>query len=590
MTPSFPKTGTAVLAEILVFFDRKSLSWERIESEENLKSGDETKPGVSSHLRQPRNEEKKYALVPSQLVEHHPIFECLRSNDVEIMSDQTKFQANAKYGLCMILTPVKPYHREEGKVALYVNQFGSEEDFRKLLPLSEQWSSEEIIGIRELQTYCSRRNILSAMDEKGLAVVEEFLILGISVVYKPYNSYSTPSGDSFLSFAITLHHNLLSERLIKKGVSAAEIEEAFSAVLDTVNVDMAELLLKHGVGMEKTRALHYTVDENNWPMTEFLLNHGAQVNAKLPTDKKETALHFSTRRQYLEIMSVLLGSGADVNATDNDLKTPLHYAMEKLNCQESIDILLRFGAHCIFEDFLRLASNMSYDSFPFELDFYETFQVPLNISFSDVNVTRTSEVQEYIDKLLHPTVDLFDVFRNNSEEKLPAYMTFLKMFACQIIKIEVAYGSVGPKIPRRAYEYFQLDVFKNDCIQEIQNLKSDFVVEEVSLFEIMTQSTSGILKNNIVYKNLKTFTAETYSIYGDILKSKITEGFRRKRVSKVASKILEFLFPQFTDLPWFLQDKIVKYINNQDILILTNAFSWEQLDALTEFFNCWMVS
>ena len=69
------------------------------------------------------------------------------------------------------------------------------------------------------------------------------------------------------------------------------------------------------------------------------LNEGLDVNVK--DAKKNTALHLATKHAQLTAMRLLIEHGADLNAQNDYLSTPLHLTEKNM---EAIRILLEAGA------------------------------------------------------------------------------------------------------------------------------------------------------------------------------------------------------------------------------------------------------
>lgn len=80
--------------------------------------------------------------------------------------------------------------------------------------------------------------------------------------------------------------------------------------------------------------LHEAVFYNMSGVVRLLLDVGANVNArtyseKFPFDNGKTPLHISVRDHDLIISRILLANGADINAGDGELNTPLHLFLKE---------------------------------------------------------------------------------------------------------------------------------------------------------------------------------------------------------------------------------------------------------------------
>jgi len=69
------------------------------------------------------------------------------------------------------------------------------------------------------------------------------------------------------------------------------------------------------------------------------LESGIEINAV--DEMKNTALHYATQNAHLDIMSFLIGHGADLNLQNDKLSTPLHLTEKNM---DAIRILLEAGA------------------------------------------------------------------------------------------------------------------------------------------------------------------------------------------------------------------------------------------------------
>jgi ankyrin repeat protein len=130
------------------------------------------------------------------------------------------------------------------------------------------------------------------------------------------------------------------------------------AALENGHMQIAELLLQHGANVDmrgvdfrgwrewqEQTPLHNAIGWSNDSMAtavEFLLKHGADVNAR--QKDLSTPLHLATARGYFDVAQMLLKHGADVNSTQqNNLSTPLHLAAARGDFDVA-QMLLQCGA------------------------------------------------------------------------------------------------------------------------------------------------------------------------------------------------------------------------------------------------------
>jgi len=75
------------------------------------------------------------------------------------------------------------------------------------------------------------------------------------------------------------------------------------------------------------------------------LNQGIDVNIK--DEHENTALHLATKHAHLDAMRLLIEFGADINAQNDYLSTPLHVTEKNM---DAIRILLEAGADANMTD------------------------------------------------------------------------------------------------------------------------------------------------------------------------------------------------------------------------------------------------
>ncbi|WP_243186863.1 ankyrin repeat domain-containing protein [Clostridium muellerianum] len=133
--------------------------------------------------------------------------------------------------------------------------------------------------------------------------------------------------------------------------------------------------------------LHYAIDncENNYFKTiELLINSNVDINSH-HSKFSETPLHRLCARAtpHIDIITMLLEKGAEVNATNISGKTPVFYCSFSYSV-ELLNLLIRYGADINIKD--KYENTLLHDDYINCLDehFEEFLKVLLNFGF-DIN-------------------------------------------------------------------------------------------------------------------------------------------------------------------------------------------------------------
>lgn len=95
---------------------------------------------------------------------------------------------------------------------------------------------------------------------------------------------------------------------------------------------MTELLLKHGVSVARSGALHLAAELGALDTMRLLIQHGADVSEQLPEDilpvhngslyASWTPMHFAASKSQSDAMKLLKSNGACSNVEDKNGRTP----------------------------------------------------------------------------------------------------------------------------------------------------------------------------------------------------------------------------------------------------------------------------
>uniref|UniRef100_A0A1B6C1D9 Uncharacterized protein n=1 Tax=Clastoptera arizonana TaxID=38151 RepID=A0A1B6C1D9_9HEMI len=195
---------------------------------------------------------------------------------------------------------------------------------------------------------------------KKINIFDDFIKLGIDVNYKVEN------GDALIHVACKVNNMNVINTLLKYHADINCFDSRGNTPLhiatENKNIEMMYLFLKYGAKVNlKNNFNGYTAlnlacknyDHTN-PQTEKcikeLLINNADVN--IPAYYGAVPIcHITSKHNSLHLLKILLEVGANVNATDDNCRTPLHIACQKFGNTEVkyIQLLISYGAdiNCI---------------------------------------------------------------------------------------------------------------------------------------------------------------------------------------------------------------------------------------------------
>jgi ankyrin repeat protein len=216
-------------------------------------------------------------------------------------------------------------------------------------------------------------------EENGVSVVRLLLRRGVDVNAQDKDAWTSLHWAAFKGRVevaqVLLDHGANAKLETEKGETALNLASLGEYDSEENGVSVVRLLLRRGVDVNAQdkvawTSLHWAAFKGRVEVAQVLLDHGA--NAKLETEKGETALHLVSRGEYdseehgVSVARLLLERGVDVNAQDKVTRTSLHCAAFKWRV-EVAQVLLDHGANPKLETegvetALHIVSQGKYDS------------------------------------------------------------------------------------------------------------------------------------------------------------------------------------------------------------------------------------
>lgn len=185
---------------------------------------------------------------------------------------------------------------------------------------------------------------LVCSDDTNLQAVKKLVDCGAEIdAQTPYQH--TPLHESVCDGCA-----VLADFLLSRGANPNALDnESDSPLHLAIDAETTRILIRHGANPNAVSSYGYTplynaVNCNQIERAKVLLYNGADPNADFPHHQKP--LHIATSEcSGISMMKLLLDCSADINGTDEDGNTPLHYAVESEQFHK-INLLVLQGADC----------------------------------------------------------------------------------------------------------------------------------------------------------------------------------------------------------------------------------------------------
>ena len=464
------------------------------------------------------------------------------------------------------------------------------------------------------------KTILQFAVEQGSSIIVEHILR-----HRPDLNNERNSG--VLSAAVVgwgIENRKIVKNLLQYGftVNPKDAKNFMHAAVENGYLELVEDMLKRGTGANMlcnsvTREgyipLHVATKSGQKEVVRLLISYGADVNAEDASG--ETALYSASESGYEDIVEILLHYGAKVDAvTKDDLMTPLHIAAA-FGELETVKLLLKLGASIDLTDkhgltALHIATLKGQAEIVAALlDHGSDFTIVSKTNYTALGFAVKTFSDEVFDN-----VDYDDDYRcgydyDDEDCHISTFAHIADILKRHMIKLRSANLYSGnddvlsiPSPPTTSDDEELSDSdsdddepmecshekracrerrvarnnFQSKCEIEVARMKSKkFANTSITFYDILTKDVSQLamwVKNKSIVKAFGSGDyKKTFPIYASILNWNFRKGKERKDFLEEGNKILDLLFNDFPELPRGFIERILNYLNADDLRALKNA-------------------
>ncbi|XP_076547719.1 uncharacterized protein LOC117610162 [Osmia lignaria lignaria] len=423
-----------------------------------------------------------------------------------------------------------------------------------------------------------KRNIKNDKDRENAALL---LSKGANVNAK------TKDGVTTLHAAIKNGCTKVVEALLEYNADVNYIVEGDMTLLHLSaqkgNELISKMLLNKGADVNATRkgritALHIAAKNGHSQIVEILLEFGAEVDFR--DEYGKTALHIASEEGYAQIINALLEYGSDINIISKGGHTPLEYAMIR------------------YDQYLQDRYDLQFNNYDPDRDYYEPdrdYYHPYR-DYYDPDRDYYEPDRDYYE----PDRDYYDPYRDYYDPDRDYDEGYAEILKQYIVKVKTAGLYVNARNlslinfdETRLMEISDNEIsdneisdneiigikfsnFQRECKAEIEIMTGEKIdSSNTSFYDILTKSISQLAiyaRNKNIVQALKSDDYKTkFPIYASVINGRFRRGIEKKKLLEQCNMFFHSLCESLLELPTYCTEKILSYLNGEDLRILIDA-------------------
>ncbi|XP_057336426.1 ankyrin-3-like [Microplitis mediator] len=434
----------------------------------------------------------------------------------------------------------------------------------------------------DLQKYFDMINLIKKRDtQKVIDIIEEFGLSFCPMLDRGYPLLTAAVGKNqveMVAYLLRKNAKVDSDRDVLSPLQIAAMNN---------NTTIFKMLLERGAKISDNNIhnnkspIKLAVERNNFDITRLILKH-----KNFGKKYDQSLLHTAVQNNSLEMVSLLLETGLDVNEYDDDRSAPIHYAAMAHN-NDILQLLLDYGADINAKNQhgntpVFLALNTGYIStdrtvlmlcrvINCDPKKYNTLNTLLD-NDADINVSN-------IDQYLPVDVAFIGSPIDNG------YSDIMKCIIKQIVKLKRLNAPLSRNsdiLLSSLVAYQQFDNYKIICEQEMSRTITEKILDSrISPYDILSKN-SHVLAAYAKNKHHETFifsdeVSRRFPVYGLAIKLRFLKGLARKNLLEKSTELFHNLFPVASKLLSVAVDDVFKCLDNKELRRFLRVFEQENI-------------
>lgn len=366
--------------------------------------------------------------------------------------------------------------------------------------------------------------------------------------------------------------------------------------------EIARVLLAAGADINDADKLgqipfHLAIRIEDEKMVEFLLEHNANVHGKRKDGK--SSLHFAAENRSANIAKILLSKGANINDTTIDGRTVLHFAAKK-GSKELVELFLKLSMdvdvktkidnytplyYAVKKRHTQIAEYLLYHGADVNVSI-RVYQTLLRVAVYDMNKDMVELLLNWNANINAEDSDdetpLLIATDSPRYEDIPGSEMMNGITDCLIMyvaKLVAENSHVNEQDLNLIRQKSRLQLFYEKCQNELANMKSKKIYDNISYYDILTKSTNVMVSyarnRNVVCAFESSDYLNAFPIYSLMMYKNYERGKVKKQLLEMGAIALRFLFKNNAEqkvpveLPYVVNREILKYLNLKDLRILS---------------------